>query len=114
MVFFSAVIYSGITQFGIFSLDAELEKNYFIFVGMLCVLLFIFAGFLSAILESYECSHCEYCNRDLAYDKIGITLVEEITENGVIKEVTTKKYRCRFCGHMKYKIDKSEKYPDPI
>jgi hypothetical protein len=95
-------------------LDAEDERALLLYAFIFIAVPFSTAAFLGSILESYEYSHCEECKRDLACERVGEPLIEEIEEKGVIKLVTTEKYECRFCGHIRYKVNKSDKYHDAM
>jgi len=110
----SAMVYGVIRFFGLFSLDAEFERKLILFaVNPLLISLGV-GIFLGFVLDSYKYSHCGACKRDLACERVGEPLVEEIEDDGVIKEVTTERYQCRFCGNVTYRISKSDKYPDMV
>jgi hypothetical protein len=71
---------------------------------VLCVLGFILiiCGLLLLQVPSYYAFMiCDECKREYAYDEIGTSTFEEIETKRGYNEVTTRHYKCRFCGYTK-------------
>lgn len=65
-------------------------------------LLFLLIGlFFVAIVKYHSYTQCKKCSKEFAYDEIGVPQVREVTtSDGYIKKTTTRKYKCKFCGHV--------------
>lgn len=71
---------------------------------VLCVIgmILIICGLLLLQVPSYyDFMICDECKREYAYDEIGTPSFEEIETRPGYDEVTTRYFKCRFCGYTK-------------
>jgi hypothetical protein len=71
------------------------------YANSLLILSFVFLA-LGAILFSaiqyHASSQCKECNKEYAYEEVGTPTVKEIKTSEGIRKITTRTYKCKFCG----------------
>ncbi|ADN37307.1 conserved hypothetical protein [Methanolacinia petrolearia DSM 11571] len=100
---------AGSSILGFLSMFKGIEgPSYSIFLWMgffLLIFGFVFIG----VIKHYLNTKCKNCNREFAYEEIGSPQRREVqTSDGLIKQTTTRQYRCKYCGDIqKIKINKT-------
>jgi len=112
LVFFiSTSLFDLLGFIRIINLDVGPGRDIFLSLCEVIVAFFVPGLFGAIILESYNCSHCTMCSRDLANEIIDVRESENAV-NRVIQVTRITTYQCRYCGHLTVKAYPPDKYGD--
>mgnify|MGYP001264868801 CR=1 FL=1 len=88
-----------LSWFGIFPFVSNfkfIHSSFFFYLGMF---LFLVASLLLGISSYYESRKCKRCNREFAYEEYKDPSIQEIKTSKGVRRMTTRYYKCKFCGN---------------
>ncbi len=65
---------------------------------ILSFVLLAFGVILFSALQYHASSQCNRCNKEYAYEEVGTPSVKEIKTSEGVRKITTRTYKCKFCG----------------
>ncbi len=78
------------------------------YANLVLILSFVFLALgiiLLAAVRYHTSSQCEKCNKEFAYEEVGTPTVKEVKTSEGTRKVTTRTYKCKFCGDVDVRKD---------
>ncbi len=78
------------------------------YANSVLILSFVFLALgiiLFAVIQYHTSSQCRKCNQEYAYEEVGTPTVKEVKTSEGIRKVTTRTYKCKFCGDVDVRTD---------
>lgn len=89
-------IFSWLGVFPFISQFEVIHSSLFFYFG---ISLFLAAFLLLGTASYYKSRLCKKCNREFAYEEYKDPSVQEIKTSKGVRRITTRYYRCKFCGN---------------
>lgn len=99
LISFISSLITILSWLGVFPFVSSFEVIHSRLVLYIGVFLFIVAVSLLGISSYYKSRICKKCNREFAYEEYKDPSVQETRTSKGVRRITTRYYKCKFCGN---------------